>query len=56
MRCPGFFFSGSRCHARTPKEGPVCPRCGARMTGKTVKDEDEWFDEEEKLDMLFDDD
>jgi len=26
------------------------------MIGKTEKDEDEWFEEEEELDMILDDD
>jgi len=26
------------------------------MLGKTVTDEDEWIDEEEELDIIFDDD
>ena len=28
----------------------------AEMIGKTEKDEDEWFEEEEELDMILDDD
>ena len=34
----------------------VCPKCGTKMIGKTEKDEDEWFEEEEELDMILDDD
>ena len=49
-------YECSNCHARFPKENPKCPRCGIRMSGKTVKNEDEWFDEEEELDIIFDDD
>ena len=49
-------YECSRCHARFRKEAVCCPKCGITMSGKTVKDEDEWIDEEEKLDILFDDD
>ena len=49
-------YECSRCHARFRKEAVSCPKCGTTMSGKTVKDEDEWIDEEEKLDILFDDD
>ena len=49
-------YECSRCHARFRKEAVSCPKCGITMSGKTVKDEDEWIDEEEKLDILFDDD
>ena len=49
-------YECSRCHARFRKETVSCPKCGTVMSGKTVKDEDEWIDEEEKLDILFDDD
>ena len=49
-------YECSQCHARFNKEAAVCPRCGTRMQGKTVKDEEEWFDEEEELDIIFDDD
>ena len=43
-------------NSRFRKEAVSCPKCGTMMSGKTVKDEDEWIDEEEKLDILFDDD
>ena len=49
-------YECSRCHARFPKESSSCPGCGAKMTGKTEKNEDEWFEEEEKLDLILDDD
>ena len=49
-------YECSRCHARFSRESPACPRCGIRMSGKTVKDEAEWFDEEEELDMMTEDD
>lgn len=49
-------YECSYCHARFRKEAASCPKCGIRMTGKTVKDEDEWIDEEEELDIMFDDD
>ena len=49
-------YECSRCRARFRKEAVSCPKCGTVMSGKTVKDEDEWIDEEEKLDILFDDD
>ena len=49
-------YECSRCHARFRKETVSCHKCGIVMSGKTVKDEDEWIDEEEKLDILFDDD
>ena len=49
-------YECSRCHARFRKEAVCCPKCGITMSGKTVKDEDEWIDEEEELDILFDDD
>ena len=49
-------YECSLCHARFPKESRCCPRCGTKMTGKTEKNEDEWFDEEEKLDLILDDD
>ena len=38
------------------KPGQTCPKCGTKMIGKTEKDEDEWFEEEEELDMILDDD
>ena len=49
-------YECSSCHARFHKETASCPKCGCKMSGKTVKDEDEWIDEEEELDILFDDD
>ena len=49
-------YECSRCHSRFRKETMACPKCGIKMTGKTVKNEDEWIDEEETLDILFDDD
>ena len=49
-------YECSRCHARFRQESPVCSRCGARMTGKTVKNEEEWLAGEEELDLLLEDD
>ncbi|MBO5567581.1 MAG: hypothetical protein J6A79_01355 [Clostridia bacterium] len=49
-------YECSRCHSRFRKETMSCPKCGTRMTGKTIQDEDEWIDEEETLDIIFDDD
>ncbi|MBR1709704.1 MAG: hypothetical protein IJ719_12895 [Clostridia bacterium] len=49
-------YECSVCHARFPKESPLCPKCGTKMLGKTVTDENEWIDEEEELDIIFDDD
>lgn len=49
-------YECSHCHARFRKVSPQCPKCGTRMLGKTVTDEDEWIDEEEELDIIFDDD
>lgn len=48
-------YECSKCHARFRKESPSCPKCGTMIKGKTEKDEDEWIDEEEELDMIFED-
>ena len=49
-------YECSQCHSRVRKPGQTCPKCGTKMIGKTEKDEDEWFEEEEELDMILDDD
>ena len=49
-------YECSHCHARFRKESASCPKCGLQMKGKTETDEDEWIDEEEELDIIFDDD
>ena len=49
-------YECSHCHSRFRKESTNCPKCGTRMLGKTVTDETEWMDEEEELDIIFDDD
>lgn len=48
-------YECSYCNARFSRENTACPKCGAKITGKTEKNEEEWLDEEEALDMLFDD-
>ena len=49
-------YECSHCHARFQRETPHCPKCGTSMIGKTITDENEWIDEEETLDIIFDDD
>lgn len=49
-------YECSRCRARFRREAAACPKCGIRMSGKTVKDEEEWIEEEEDLEDLLDDD
>ena len=49
-------YECSRCRARFRREAVSCPKCGIGMSGKTVKDEDEWIEEEEELEILLDDD
>ena len=49
-------YECSHCHSRFRKESVNCPKCGTRKFGKTVTDETEWMDEEEELDIIFDDD
>ncbi len=46
-------YECSQCHQRFDKESPVCPKCGTKMIGKTEKDENEWYDEEEEWEELF---
>jgi len=48
-------YECSQCHTRFRKEAPHCPKCGTRMIGKNITDENEWIDEEETLDIIFDD-
>jgi hypothetical protein len=48
-------YECSNCHARSYQKKAVCAGCGTRMTGKTVKNEKAWYEEEEELDILLDD-
>ncbi len=48
-------YECSNCHARFYQKKAVCAGCGTRMTGKTVKNEKAWYEEEEELDILLDD-
>ena len=49
-------YECSGCHSRFRTATPSCPRCGRRMTGKTVTDDREWLDEQSELDTVLDDD